>query len=196
VLFLFGKELLVDLYPVFLHLSGRPVLLVGGGKVASAKIEPLVASGAEVTVVAPRILDSLRRPGVRIEQREFAPADLDGKWFVVAAAPAEVNGAVARAAGERRIFVNAVDDTEAASAYLGGVLRRGDVTLAISTDGRAPALSGLLREALEALVPEDIESWAQLAQDLRKHWKADGVAIARRRPLLLRALNELYQEAA
>ena len=186
----------MDLYPVFLHLSGRPVLLVGGGKVASSKIEALLAAGAQVTVVAPQISDSLRQPGVRIEQRQFAPADLDGKWFVVAAAPPEVNGAVARAAGERRIFVNAVDDTEAASAYLGGILRRGDVTLAISTDGRAPALSGLLREALEALVPQDIESWAQVAQDLRTHWKADGVPISRRRPLLLRALNELYREAA
>ena len=186
----------MDLYPVFLHLSGRPVLLVGGGNVASAKIDALLAAGAEVTAVAPRISDSLRRPGVRIEEREFAPGDLDGKWFVVAAAPSEVNAAVARAAAERRIFVNAVDDTGAASAYLGGVLRRGAVSLAISTDGRAPALAGLLREALEALVPDDVESWATVAEDLRKHWKADGVAISSRRPLLLRALNELYREAA
>jgi uroporphyrin-III C-methyltransferase / precorrin-2 dehydrogenase / sirohydrochlorin ferrochelatase len=196
VVFPFGKELPVDLYPVFLRLSGRPVLIVGGGNVASAKIESLLAAGATVTVVSPRIADALRRPGVRLLEREFVPADLDGHWFVVAAAPAQVNAAVARAAEERRIFVNAVDDTDAASAWLGGVLRRGDVTLAISTDGRAPALAGLLREALEALVPEEIESWAEVAHELRKHWKADGVAISRRRPLLLRALNELYREAA
>jgi len=63
-------------------------------------------------------------------------------------------------------------------------------------DGRAPALAGLLREALEALLPDELESWAEIAQQLRAHWKADGVAIARRRPLLLRALNELYREAA
>jgi len=186
----------VDLYPVFVRLSGRPVLLVGGGNVASAKLPALLAAGADVTVVAPRIADALRQPGVRIEERDFVPADLDGKWFAVAAAPPEVNAAVARAAEERHVFVNAVDDTDAATAYLGGVLRRGDVTLAISTDGRAPALAGLLREALEALVPDDVESWAEVAHELRKHWKADGVAIARRRPLLLRALNELYREAA
>jgi uroporphyrin-III C-methyltransferase/precorrin-2 dehydrogenase/sirohydrochlorin ferrochelatase len=186
----------VDSYPVFLQLQDRPVLLVGGGKVASAKIEGVLAAGAQVTVVAPAVLDALRRPGVRIEEREFQPADLDGKWFVVAAATREVNRAVARAAEARRIFLNAVDDVDSATAYLGGVLRKAGVTVAVSTDGRAPALAGLLREALQALLPDDLESWADVAQRLRTHWKADGVAMARRRPLLLRALNDLYREAA
>ena len=94
------------------------------------------------------------------------------------------------------MFVNAVDDTDSASAWLGGVFRKGGVTVAVSTDGRAPALAGLLREALQALLPDDLESWAEVAQELRTHWKADGVALARRRPLLLRALNELYREVA
>jgi len=186
----------VDSYPVFLHLQGRPVLLVGGGNVAAAKIGGLIAAGARITVVAPAILDALRRPGVRIEQREFVPEDLEGKWFVVAAATAQVNRAVARAAEIRGVFVNAVDDTDSASAWLGGVFRKGGVTVAVSTDGRAPALAGLLREALQALLPDDLESWAEVARQLRTHWKADGVALARRRPLLLRALNELYREVA
>ena len=186
----------MELYPVFLHLRGRPVLLVGGGNVAAAKVESLLAAGAHVTVVAPAIVESLRRPDVALRERAFVADDLDGMWWAVAAAPPAVNREVARAAEERRIFVNAVDDAGSASAYLGGVLRKGGVTAAISTGGRAPALAGLLREALEALVPEEIESWAQVAQDLRSHWKADAVALARRRPLLLRALNELYQEAA
>ncbi|HEY4883331.1 MAG TPA: NAD(P)-dependent oxidoreductase, partial [Myxococcales bacterium] len=73
----------MDLYPVFLHLHDREALLVGGGKVASGKLDALLAAGARVTVVAPRILESLRRPGVRIEEREFSAADLDGKWFAV-----------------------------------------------------------------------------------------------------------------
>ncbi|HYY51226.1 MAG TPA: bifunctional precorrin-2 dehydrogenase/sirohydrochlorin ferrochelatase [Myxococcales bacterium] len=186
----------MDSYPVFLQLQGRPVLLVGGGKVASAKVGGLIAAGARVTVVAPAILDALRRPGVRVEQREFQPGDLEGKWFVVAAATAQVNREVARAAEIRGVFVNAADDVESATAYLGGVFRKGGVTVAVSTDGRAPALAGLLREALQALLPDDLESWAEVARELRTHWKADGVALARRRPLLLRALNELYQEAA
>ena len=186
----------MDLYPAFLQLSGREVLLVGGGGVASGKLDGLLAAGARVTVVAPRILDGLRRPGVRVEEREFSPADLDGKWFAVAAATPEVNRAVGAAAEARSIFVNAVDDPASATAYLGAVLRKGSVTAAISTGGRAPALAGLLREALDALIPEDVESWARVALELRAHWKADAVPLAQRRPLLLRALNALYREAA
>jgi uroporphyrin-III C-methyltransferase/precorrin-2 dehydrogenase/sirohydrochlorin ferrochelatase len=186
----------VELYPVFLHLRGRPALLVGGGEIAAAKLDALLASGATVTVVAPRILPRLRRPGVELREREFTPSDLDGMWWAIAAAPPSVNREVARSAEERRVFVNAVDDAGSASAFLGGVLRKGGVTLAVSTAGRAPALAGLLREALEALVPEEIESWAQVAQELRAHWKADAVAFSRRRPLLLRALNELYRGVA
>jgi uroporphyrin-III C-methyltransferase/precorrin-2 dehydrogenase/sirohydrochlorin ferrochelatase len=196
VLCLFGKERSVDLYPLFLHLKDRDVLLVGGGNVASAKIDALLAAGARVTVVAPRILESLRRPGVSIEEREFSAVDLDGMWFAIAAAPPDINREVARAAHERQIFVNAVDDADSASAYLGGVLRKGGVTAAISTDGRAPALAGLLREALDALIPDDVESWARVALELRAYWKADAVPLPQRRPLLLRALNQLYREAA
>jgi uroporphyrin-III C-methyltransferase/precorrin-2 dehydrogenase/sirohydrochlorin ferrochelatase len=129
-------------------------------------------------------------------QRPFEPADLDGKWFAVAAAPPAVNREVALAAEKRRVFVNAVDDADSASAYLGGVVRKAGVTLAVSTDGRAPALAGLLREALEAVLPEDLDTWVDAARDLRAQWKAAGVPIADRRPLLLRALNQLYAEVA
>ena len=102
-----------------------------------------------------------------------------------------MNRRVAAAAEERRIFVNAVDDAERASAYMGGVLRRGGVTIAVSTEGRAPALAGLLREGLEAVVPDDIESWVDVARRLRRSSAPTGVPMADRRPLLLRALNRL-----
>jgi len=72
------------------------------------------------------------------------------------------------------------------------VLRRGGVTFAISTAGRSPGLAGLLREALDRLLPEDLKAWVELAETLRQGWKADGVPIGDRRPLLLRALQELY----
>ena len=95
----------------------------------------------------------------------FAPADLDGVWLVVAAATPEVNREVrGRGRRPRRVFVNAVDDPAAASAYLGGVVRRGGVTIAISTEGRAPALAGLLREALEAVIPDEVGAWVEEAR--------------------------------
>src|SRR5262249_26438013 len=120
------------------------------------------------------------------------PDDRDDCWFVVAAATPRVNRQVAAAARERRIFVNAVDDPEAASAYLGGVVRKGGATVAISTDGRAPALAGLLREAPDRLLPDDLAEWIASAERLRARWREDGVPIEARRPLLLRALEELY----
>jgi siroheme synthase-like protein len=179
-------------YPVFLKLANRRVLLVGGGGVAAGKLTGLLEAGADVTVVAPRIDADLERPRVALLRRPFEASDLNGCWFVVAAATPEVNREVARAAETRQIFVNAVDDADAASAWLGGVVRKGGVTLAVSTNGRAPALARLLREALEGLLPEDLDEWTVAAERMRKRWRADGVPIAARRPLLLRALDEMY----
>ena len=129
-----------------------------------------------------------------VVRRPFVAADLDGAWLALAAATPEVNRAVAAAAEERRIFVNAVDDATSASAYTGGVLRRGGVTIAVGTEGRAPALAGLLREGLEAVVPDEIESWVAAAEALKERQRAEGVPIGERRPLLLQALNDLYEK--
>jgi uroporphyrin-III C-methyltransferase/precorrin-2 dehydrogenase/sirohydrochlorin ferrochelatase len=107
-----------------------------------------------------------------------------------------VNQRVAAAAEERHLFVNAVDDVSAASAYAGGVVRRGPITVAVSTGGGAPALAGLLREALDAVLPADLERWLTTARALRPEWRAGGVPMEARRPLLLEALNRLYQERA
>jgi siroheme synthase-like protein len=179
-------------YPVFLRLEGRRVVVVGGGRVAAAKLPALLESGAGVTVVAPAIRDELRVPGVASIERDFEPGDLDRASFVVAAAPPEVNRAVAAAAEARGLFVNAVDDATNASALLGGVVRRGGVTVAVSTGGRAPALAGLLREALEAVLPQDLDAWVVLGERVRAEWKQRGIPMPNRRPLLLRALQELY----
>ena len=180
------------MYPAFLRLQGRRVLLVGGGKVAAAKLDGLLAAGAVVTVVAPEIRDELVRPGVTLERRPFAPRDVDGAWWVVAAAPPDVNRAVLEAAEPHRVFVNAVDDPPHATAYLGGVVRRESVTVAFSTSGRAPALAGLLREALDAWLPDELDEWLRAADDARRQWRRDGVPMDRRRPLLLETLNRLY----
>jgi uroporphyrin-III C-methyltransferase/precorrin-2 dehydrogenase/sirohydrochlorin ferrochelatase len=181
------------LFPVFLKLSGRRVLLVGGGPVAASKLRALFDAGARVRVVAPEVVEEIAAAPVAIARRPFVPADLDGVWFVVAAAPPAVNRLVAACAEQRGIFVNAVDDVRNASAYLGGVVRRDGVTVAISTDGAAPALAGLLREGLDALLPADLDSWMATAVDARRRWIADGVPMPDRRPLLLDALVSLYE---
>lgn len=181
-----------ELLPLFLHLRGRRVVLVGAGPVGASKLGALLAAGADVRVIAPDVHPDVVAAGVPVERRPFEPVDLDEAWLVVAAATPEVNRAVAEAAEARRIFVNAVDDPPNATAYLGGVVRRDGVTIAISTSGEAPAIAGMLREGLDALLPHDLRSWMETARAARTGWRRDGVPMEQRRPLLLKALNKLY----
>jgi len=183
------------LYPVFLKLAALPVVIVGGGLVAASKLDGLLAAGARVTVIAPHVLPEIRAKATVIEQ-PFRAAQLAGARWVIAAATPDVNRDVAAAAAARGLFVNAVDDTSVATAYLGGVVRRGPVEIAISTGGLAPALAGLLREALDAILPDDLETWIDVAKRARRDWKRDGVPMPERRPLLLRALDRLYATGA
>ncbi len=181
------------MFPAFLKLAGRKVVVVGGGPVAASKIDSLLAAGAHVTVVAPSIHPDIEAQGVTLVRRPFQDADVDEAWWVVAAAPSDVNRQVLAACEARRLFVNAVDDPPNATAYLGGVVRRSGVTIAISTDGRAPALAGLLREALDALLPTDLDEWMAVSDAARREWKEHKVPMAERRPSLLAALNRLYE---
>ena len=185
------------MFPIFLKLAGRKVVLVGGGTVASSKLQALRDARAQVTVVAPEISTDIEgASGTTLLRRPFQPADLDGAWLVVAAAPPDVNRQVAAAAEARRVFVNAVDDPRNATAYLGGTFRRGGVLVAVSTEGQAPALAGLVREGLEAALPDDLHAWTAEARTIRRRWIADGVPMPERRPRLLEALNKLYEQKA
>ena len=187
-----------ELLPIFLNLTGRMVVLVGGGRVAAGKLHQLLAAGARVRVIAPDVSSAVvdgvggGAPRVDIVPRAFVPADLDSAWLVVAAATPAVNRQVADACEKRHLFVNAVDDPGNASAFLSGVVRRDGVTVAISTSGDAPALTSLLREALDAVLPRDLAAWMARARTERIAWKRDGIAMDDRKPRLLQALNELY----
>jgi uroporphyrin-III C-methyltransferase/precorrin-2 dehydrogenase/sirohydrochlorin ferrochelatase len=183
---------MTDFLPLFLTLAGREVVLVGGGRVAAAKLQALLDAGARVRVVAPAVGAEIERPGVEIHRREFVSEDLDGAWLAVAAATPAVNRQVAAAAEPRRIFVNAVDDPANATAFLSGTVRRDGVTIAISTSGEAPALTSLLREALDAVLPEDLGRWMAVARAERRVWRHGQVPMAQRKPRLLVALNTLY----
>jgi uroporphyrin-III C-methyltransferase/precorrin-2 dehydrogenase/sirohydrochlorin ferrochelatase len=184
------------LYPVSLALEGRSVLLVGGGTIALAKARALATSGAHLRVVAPVVRPDLQLLARGLFVRPFdAACDLDGVCFVVTAATPEANAEVARAAQARGLFTLAVDRPDLGSAQSPAVLRRAGLTLAISTEGAAPALAGLLREALEALLPDDGEAsrWLELARLARERWKRAALPHAARRPLLVEALAALYR---
>jgi siroheme synthase-like protein len=164
------------LYPLFLKVEGRPVLVVGGGPVAERKVHGLLAARAAVRVVAPRVtgaVEGLARAGaIEWRPRAFEDEDADGAWLVFAAtSDAAAQGRVAAAASARCLFVVAVDDPAHATAYSGAVVERPPFVVAISSSGATPALTRLLREIVEEVLPGD--GWIARAVALRAKWKAD-----------------------
>ncbi len=135
-------------YPLLLDLTGRAVLVVGGGTVATRRARALAEAGAHVHVVAPDVASGLAALGVRVSRRGFAPADLDGAWLVVACTsdPA-VNAAVAEAAERRRVFCVRADAAAGGTARTPAVVRRDEVTVAVS-GGDDPSRAGALRDAI------------------------------------------------
>jgi siroheme synthase-like protein len=173
------------LMPLFLDVTGRRVLVVGAGVIATRKVADLVAAGAHVTVVAPRVTDELEARAranphaLSLLRRVFDEADIEGAWLVMAATDdASVQARVAVASENGRVFCVAIDDPPNASAYGGAVVRRGPITIAISTSGEAPALARLLREVLEQALPD--EGYIEAARTLRERWKADKTPMSSR----------------
>jgi siroheme synthase-like protein len=180
-------------FPVFLRLEGRRVLLVGTGSIGKRKLEELLEAGALIRVVSLAIDEETRRLGKpgRVEwlERTFEEPDVEGAWLVVAATnDPVVNGRIARAAGDRHIFTCAVDDPARATAFFGSILRRAPFTVAISSNGQAPALTRLLREVIELVLPED--RWVEHARALRETWKAEKVPMADRFRQLVRRIAD------
>lgn len=141
-------------YPVFLNLQGRSCLVVGGGPVALRKSRDLLAAGAKVRVVSPRLTAGFK-PLVRAGKvawvhRAFRASDLSRVWLAVAATDEErVNRAAAREARRRRVWINVVDQPALCSFILPSVVRRGRLVLAVSTGGASPALAKWIRRDLE-----------------------------------------------
>jgi precorrin-2 dehydrogenase / sirohydrochlorin ferrochelatase len=142
-------------YPIMLDLTGVPVLVVGGGRVALRKIEGLLRADAAVGVVAPLIVSEIHALPVQVVARRYEPADLDDVKLVITATddPA-VNAAVAADATARRIWVNSADDPKNCTFILPAVARDGAVTVAVGTGGSSPALASHLRAELEKWLAE------------------------------------------
>ncbi len=159
-------------FPVFLDLTDRPVLVVGGGTVALRKIDLLRRSRARITVVATTICGDLREraatEGITLVERPFAVSDIAEHWLVVAATsdPA-VNAEVSAAALARRIPCNVVDVRELSTFIMPAIVDRAPVQIAISTGGASPVLARLIRERLESLLDESLGALARFADRWR-----------------------------
>ena len=179
----------MSLLPIFVKLAGRPCLLVGAGEVALQKIPSLLAAEAHVRVIAPRVqaeIAELRSEGrIEIEEREYGESDLEGVFLVIAATndPA-INAAIYRAAVERNILCNSVDDPPHCDFYFGSVVSRGDLQIAISTAGESPALAQRLRREIDEQLPADLEPWLSSLGTLRREVLAEHPAGEARKLLL------------
>lgn len=181
-----------SLHPLFLKLEGRAVLVVGAGAIAERKILPLLDAGARVHVVAPDATSELQRLArdgtIEWSARSFEDADANGAWLIVAATgDGSVQRHVAAAGQARRVFVLAVDDPANASAYSGAVVRRAPFTIAISSSGAMPAMTRLLREVIESVLPG--EEWVDHARRLRAKWVAEGTPMGDRFGELVKQIN-------
>src|SRR3984957_1460641 len=144
----------MSLFPMFLKLQDRPCLVVGAGAIGEGKAQSLLEAGALVCVVAPgatqRRQELAATGAITWVKRKFTPADLDGKSLVIAATSSpSVNDLVFRESRKRHVLCNAVDDPPHCDFFYGAVVRRGDLQIAISTNGKSPAFAQRLRELLE-----------------------------------------------
>ena len=161
-------------YPLCLEMTARRCLVVGGGPVAERKVAGLLESGARLTVVSPsgtdRLRDWSRADRVRLLLREYAASDLRGHSIVfVATDDGRVNADVARDARAAGVLVNAADDPAHCDFILPAVLRRGELTVAVSTGGASPALARTVRDELDAYLDrEDYTALARVAADARR----------------------------
>lgn len=184
----------MDYLPIFCRLDNKPVLLVGGGEVAERKARLLLDAGAQLTVVAPELdpeLAELAANGsIEWLAGEFAPQQLTGKWLVVAATDRrEVNALVYQSANQARIFANVVDDPKRSSFIMPSIIDRSPLMVAISSGGKAPVLARLLREKLEALLPQHLGAVAAFAGSLRERVKARFTSMGERRRFWERLLG-------
>ena len=152
-------------FPVNLNLTGRPCLLVGGGRIALRKAQQLLACEADLTVLAPEILPDFAVLGVRMVEREYRHGDLAAYRLVVTATGnVTVDQQIFNEAEALGIWVNSADDPERCSFTLPAVVRQGSVMVTVSTGGASPALSSWLRAELERVIgPEFAEIAAELA---------------------------------
>ena len=167
----------MSLLPLFLDLTGKRVLVVGGGSVARAKLQALRPTGCNLRIVSlaftPAFLEALAGFEFERHHRAFHPEDLDGVHLVISATndPA-ANRFIAAHARAQGLWVNAVDDAASCDALFPSILRRGPFVAAISTEGAFAGLSRVVREALEGLVPDatipEFEALVQLRQQLKQ----------------------------
>jgi siroheme synthase-like protein len=188
----------MSLFPMFVKLQDRLVVVVGAGPVAEGKIPALLTAGARVRVVAPHATPQIaawaREGNVHWIAKTFAPSDLDRASLAIAASSAPgVNESVFLASEDCGIFCNAVDDIENCHFYYGAVVQRGDLQIAVSTNGKSPALAQRIRKELEHSYGEEYGAWLEKLGTSREVLRAKVTGLDRLKAVLHRlASREMF----
>ncbi len=176
------------MYPINLDVEGKSCLVVGGGRVALGKVRELLLCRAEVKVVAPSICRELselaegsadlpEQAVLSLCHRTYQPSDMDGCLIAIAATgDSEVNRQVFQDGQQKGILVNSADDPENCHFTLPARLRRADLLVTISTEGRSPAMASWLRQQLEASLSEGLEQMLDVVAEVREEIKAQGIS--------------------
>jgi len=160
-------------YPVYIELRNQSCVVVGGGKIAEGKVEGLLAVEARVTLISPELSPRLQelsnQKQITYIPRAYQPGDLTGAFLVICATDqTEINHQVWQEASANRQLVNVVDDTPRCNFIAPSILRKGDLTIAISTSGKAPALAVRLKERFQREIGPEYERFLELAGELRE----------------------------
>ena len=169
-------------YPVFLDLKGKPCVIIGGGEVAERKIQYLLECQATLTVISPDVTSSIKTRADSGEivwlERKYTEGDLDGVVLAIAATDRrDVNQIIAAEASKKGVVLNVVDDAALCTFIAPAVVRRGEVTLALSTGGTSPALARKLRESLEGNAVLDYAHLTGVLSSARKELKRRRVTV-------------------
>ncbi|MGQ9569304.1 MAG: precorrin-2 dehydrogenase/sirohydrochlorin ferrochelatase family protein [Thermodesulfovibrionales bacterium] len=180
-----------ETYPAFLNLQDKHVLIVGGGRVAERKVLSLLKSGANVTVISPQITKRLerevKRGKIRHIPRIYKNGDIQNAFLTIAATDStEINKKVSQNAP---FLINVVDSPSLCNFIVPSIIRRGHLTIAISTNGISPALSKTIRKELQKLYPSEFSKYLRLLEKIRKK-AMEGIKDRGKRTKLLKSIAE------
>ncbi len=170
-------------YPIFLNITGKKCVVVGGGQIALRKVRTLLDYGAIVRVISPALCSELNEMAengaITIQQRRYRSGDLQEAFVVIAATnDSTINLKVGKDARSNALLINVVDDPESSGFIAPSYVRRGDVTIAISSGGRSPALSQKIRTRLEEEFGEEYISLARMISEVRTEIKRQGIKVS------------------
>ncbi|MDX2165449.1 MAG: bifunctional precorrin-2 dehydrogenase/sirohydrochlorin ferrochelatase [Deltaproteobacteria bacterium] len=176
-------------FPVCLRVAGEPCVVIGGGRVAARKVAALLAAGARVTVIAPRLDAELAGRAaageIAVAQRPYRSGDLTGARLAFAATDDEaLHAELARDAAAANVPLNVVDRPDWCSFIMPAVARHGALSIAVSTDGQSPGLAGRVRDELAAALGPEYRRAVALLGCLRQHLQARALPSAERQRIL------------